>query len=213
MFFKVAVPPTGIAAAVPAAGDREGRIMTAQETHKTDSAFYKQPDLRVQALLKEYELSRTNADHLEDSIWNTAVILVTGSIAGMALLGGTIPESPGPYDYILRASVGALSIILVYWWKSMASAWYFVQNMLFYRVVEIEEELDLYSESYIIYIDRAMRGEEIFERPGVGSMISAMKEQYKPLNVPRTVNRIGWLLIAVWVAFLTAQAVAMLGWL
>jgi hypothetical protein len=205
--------PNGSTADTPATGDREGRIMTAQEKHMANAASYKQPDLRIQALLKEYELSRTNADHLEDSIWNTAAILVTGSIAGMALLGGTIPESPGFYDYLLRAAIGALSIILVYWWKSMASVWYFIQNMLYYRIVEIEEELDLYSESYIIYIDKAMRGEEIFERPGVGSMISAMKEQYKPLNVPRTVNRIGWLLIAVWVAFLAAQAVAMLGWL
>jgi hypothetical protein len=178
-----------------------------------NSASSKHSALRVQALLKEYELSRTNADHLEDSIWNTAAILVTGSIAGMALLGGTIPENPGPYDYLLRAAIGALSIILVYWWRRMASVWYFVQNMLYYRIVEIEEELDLYSESYIIYIDKAMRGEEIFDRPGVGSMISAMKEQYKPLSVPQTVNRVGWLLVVVWLAFLAAQVGAMLGWL
>jgi len=168
---------------------------------------------RVQALLKEYELSRTNADHLEENIWSTAAVLVTGSIAGLALLGGTIPDSPRAYDYMLRAAIGALSIILVYWWKKMASVWYFVQNMLYYRIVEIEEELDLYSESYISYVDRASRGERYPERPRVNAMISAMKAQHKPLSVPRTVDRIGWVLIVVWLIFLGTQVAAMLGWL
>lgn len=172
-----------------------------------------QSDTRDQALLKEYELSRTNANHLEEIIWSTAAVLVTGSIAGLALLGGTIPDSPRPYDYILRAAIGALSVILVYWWKKMVSVWYFVQNMLYFRIVEIEEELDLYSESYIIYIDRASRGEEYPERPRVAAMISAMKAQFKALSVPRTVNRVGWLLIAIWLVFLATQVAAMLGWL
>jgi hypothetical protein len=187
--------------------------MATQEAHKENSTASTPSDTRVQALLKEYELSRTNADHIENIIWSTAAVLVTGSIAGLALLGGTIPDSPRPYDYLLRAAIGALSIILVYWWKKMASVWYFVQNMLFFRIVEIEEELDLYSESYISYIDRASRGEEYPERPGVNAMISAMKAQYKPLNVPRTVGRIGWVLIVVWLVFLATQVAAMLGWL
>lgn len=170
-------------------------------------------DIQEQALLTEYQLSRANADHLEDSIWNTAAILVTGSIAGLALLGGTVPESPRPYDYLLRAAIGALSIVLIYWWKRMASVWYFIQNMLYFRIVEIEEELDLYSESYINYLDRAVRGEKYPDRPKVNRMISTMKAQYKPLIVPLTVDRIAWVLIAVWLFFLVSQLIAMMGWI
>jgi hypothetical protein len=187
--------------------------MPTQEAHEENSTASTLSDTRIQALLTEYELSRTNADHLEDSIWNTAAILVTGSIAGLALLGGTVPDNPRPYDYLLRIAIGALSIILVFWWKKMASVWYFIQNMLYFRIVEIEEELDLYSESYISYIDRALRGEEYPEKPRVTAMISAMKSQYKALSVPRTVERIGWLLIFVWLIFLASQVAAMLGWL
>lgn len=187
--------------------------MATQDTHKENSTTSTPSDARVQALLKEYDLSYNNANHLENSIWNTAAILVTGSIAGLALLGGTIPVSPRPYDYLLRAAIGALSIILVYWWKKMASVWYFIQNMLYFRIVEIEEELDLYSESYISYLDRASREEQYPERPRVNAMISAMKAQYKPLNVPRTVDRIGWVLIVIWLIFLATQVAAMLGWL
>jgi hypothetical protein len=187
--------------------------MPTQEAHKVKSTASTPPDRRVQALLTEYELSRTSADHLENSIWSTAAILVTGSIAGLALLGGSIPDSPRAYDYLLRAAVGALSIILVYWWKRMASVWYFVQNMLYYRIVEIEEELDLYSESYISYVDRESRGETYPDRPGVSAMISAMKAQYRPLSVPQTVDRMGWVLIVVWLVFLATQVAGMLGWL
>lgn len=196
-----------------AAESRKAEFMAAQESQPQGSKESRPSDSRVQALLKEYELSKSNADHLEESIWNTAAVLVTGSIAGMALLGGTIPDDPRPYDYLLRASVGALSVILVYWWKKMASVWYFIQNMLYYRVVEIEEELDLYSERYILFIDRVSRGEKVPENPGVKAMIAAMKDQYKPLIVPQTVNRIGWLLIFIWLIFLASQLAAMVGWL
>jgi hypothetical protein len=191
----------------------KGRIMATQDAHKENSTTSTPSDARVQALLKEYDLSYNNANHLENNIWNTAAILVTGSIAGLALLGGTIPVSPRPYDYLLRAGIGALSIILVYWWKKMASVWYFIQNLLYFRIVEIEEELDLYSESYISYLDRASRGEQYPERPRVNAMISAMKAQYRPLNVPRTVDSIGWVLIVIWLIFLATQVAAMLGWL
>ncbi len=187
--------------------------MTTAEVPKEGLIKSNQIDFRDQALLKEYELSRTNADSLEASIWNTAAILVTGSIAGLALLGGTLPDTPRPYDYLLRAAIGALSIVLVYWWKKMASVWYFIQNMLYFRIVEIEEELDLYSESYITYIDTALRGEKYPERPRVAAMISAMKSQYKPLSVPKTVNRIGWVMIGVWLVFLASQIAAMVGWI
>ncbi len=187
--------------------------MTEQEAKKEQPFESRLSDNRVRALLKEYELSKTNAEHLEDSIWNTAAVLVTGSIAGLALLGGTIPDDPGIYDYVLRAVVGGLSIILVYWWKKMTAVWYFIQNVLYYRIAEIEEELDLYSERYLNYIIQASRGERITENPRVKAMISAMMSQYKPLNVPRTVNRIGWLLMVVWLVFLVSQVAAMLGWL
>lgn len=170
-------------------------------------------DARIQALLVEYGRSSDNASHIEDSIWNTAAVLVTGSIAGLALLGGNIPNSPRPYDFVVRAAIGAISIVLVFWWKKMASVWYSVQNILYYRIVEIEEELDLYSESYIMYSDKALRGIKYPERPRVGAMISVMKDQFKPLNVPSMVNRIGWFLILVWLVFLASQVVAMLGWI
>ena len=138
--------------------------MATQEAQLEDSRASSLSDTRVQVLLTEYEISRTNADHLEDSIWNTAAILVTGSIAGLAILGGTVPESPRPYDYLLRAAIGALSIVLIYWWKRMASVWYFIQNMLYFRIVEIEEDASLiyYADSLSTDKPNLVSGNTIF---------------------------------------------------
>ena len=80
--------------------------MDTQEAHNGNTPASTLSETRVQALLKEYELSSTNAAHLEENIWSTAAVLVTGSIAGLALLGGTIPDSPRVYDYLLRAAIG-----------------------------------------------------------------------------------------------------------
>ena len=91
--------------------------------------------------------------------------------------------------------------------------WYFIQNMLYFRIVEIEEELDLYSESYISYLDRESRGEEYPERPRVRAMFAAMKPQYKPLTLAQTVNNSGLVRMGIWFIVLVVQIAAMLGWI
>ena len=68
-------------------------------------------------------------------------------------------------------------------------------------------------ESYITYIDKALSGEKYPERPRVKNMVSAMKSQYRPLSVPLTVNRIGWIMIIVWIVFIASQVAAMVGWI
>ena len=57
--------------------------MITQKGEKGNAKASTPSDNRVQALLMEYELSYTNANHLEEVIWKTAAILVTGSITGL----------------------------------------------------------------------------------------------------------------------------------
>jgi hypothetical protein len=58
-----------------------------------------------------------------------------------------------------------------------------------------------------------LKGEKYPDRPKVSAMISAMMAQYKPLSLPLTVDRIGWVMIAVWLVFLASQIAVMLGWI
>lgn len=187
--------------------------MDARDEQKKKYSRANLSEIRIQALLKEYELSKTNADKLEETIWNTAAVLVSGSIAGMALLGGAVPGNPGLYDYFLRGTIGLLSMFLVFWWRKMVSVWYFIQKMMYIRGVEIEEELDLYMESYIEYLERASRGEDYPDRPGVKKMMMKMKDEHKPISVARGAYKVAWTLIVVWFLFLTAQFAAMPGWI
>lgn len=187
--------------------------MNGQKIHNEQPAILEPSSNRVQALLMEYRMAHSNADHMEQVIWNTAAILVTGSITGLALLGNTLPENPNTYDFVLRITVGVLSILLIHWWRKITSVWYFIQDMLYFRIVEIEEELDLYSESYISYLDRMFKGEDFPSRPRVSRMITAMKDHYKPLRVSKIVNNIGLVLMFIWCIFLLVQISVLVGWI
>ena len=170
-------------------------------------------DTRVEVLLREYELCTSDANHLEEVIWTTAGVLITASIAGVGFLGGTIPASARPYDYLLRVGIALLSVIFVWSWKIIASRWYSIQRMMYYRIIEIEEELDMYKERYISYLDKAVEGKTHPQSQRINAMIEAMRAKHRPGGVRRTVNRISWILTVMWLIFLISQVAAMLGWI
>lgn len=171
------------------------------------------PGTRGDILLKEYELCTGDANHLEEVIWATAGVLVTASIAGIGFLGGTIPSNPGPYDYLLRAGIALLSVIFVWSWRIIASRWYSIQRMMYYRILEIEEELDMYKERYVSYLDEALEGGTYPESERINAMIEAMRTKHRPGGVRRSVDRVGWILTVVWLIFLVFQIAAMLNWI
>lgn len=168
---------------------------------------------QIEVLLKEYELCTNDANHLEEVIWTTAGVLITASIAGVGLLGSTIPPNARPYDYLFRAGIAVLSVIFVWSWRIIASRWYSIQRMMYYRIIEIEEELEMYKERYVSYLDKAVEGETYPQSQKVNVMLSAMRAKHRPGGVKQTVDRISWILTLVWVIFLLSQVAAMLGWI
>jgi hypothetical protein len=177
------------------------------------NSIAKPTESRIEVLLKEYELCTNDANHLEEVIWTTAGVLITASIAGVGFLGGTIPTKPTPYDYLLRAGIALPSIAFVWSWRIIASRWYSIQRMMYYRIIEIEDELDMYKERYIAYLDYAVEGKTYPQSPTINAMITAMKSKHKPGGVRQTVNRVSWILVAVWFIFLLSQIAAMSGWI
>jgi len=171
------------------------------------------PGTRVEILLKEYELCTGDANHLEEVIWATAGVLVTASIAGIGFLGGSIPSNPRPYDYLLRAGIALLSVIFVWSWRIIASRWYSIQRVMYYRILEIEEELDMYKERYVSHLDEALEGGTYPESERINAMIEATRAKHRPGGVRGSVDRIGWILTVVWLIFLVSQIAAMLNWI
>jgi hypothetical protein len=191
----------------------KGDDMDAVEQEKVTATLPLDTDTRVEILLKEYELCTNDANHLEEVIWTTAGILFTASIAGIGVLGGTVPASPKPYDYLLRITLSILSIIFLWSWKAIASRWYSIQRMMYYRIVEIEEELEMYKERYVSYLDKAVEGKPYPQTQRINTVVEAMRAKHIPGGVRRTVNNIVWILSVVWLLFLVSQVAAMIGWI
>jgi len=187
--------------------------MDTVEENKVTATLLLNTNTRVEILLKEYELCTNDANHLEEAIWTTAGILFTASIAGIGVLGGTVPANPKPYDYLLRITLSMLSIIFLWSWKVIASRWYSIQRMMYYRIVEIEEELEMYKERYVSCLDKAVEGKPYPQSQCINTMVETMRVKHIPGGVRRTVNNIVWILSVVWLLFLISQVAAMIGWI
>jgi hypothetical protein len=190
-------------------GLRSCKVGGVMEKDKTGEPLLLEPYIEV--LLKEYELCTGDANHLEEVIWTTAGVLFTASVAGLGILGGTIPVSPRPYDYLLRIGIALLSIVFVWSWRIISTRWYSIQRAMYYRIIEIEEELGMYKERYVSYLDKAIENKLYLKNQRVDTMITALKAKHRPGGVRRTVTNIAWVLTASWCVFVVSQVAALLG--
>jgi hypothetical protein len=98
-------------------------------------------------LLKEYELCQDHVKHLDLNIWTTASIVGLGSIGSLALPVSSRIGLPELYAI-------AILVITVAWiWWAMASRWWDVQHASLIRMKHIEEELHLFRNRYIAFLD------------------------------------------------------------
>jgi len=190
--------------------DLAQNLMTASPSNVSLSPLATNQGPPTNAKLKEYELCTSDANHLESVIWTTAGILITGSVAGVGLLGGTLPTEPRLYDLVFRIVVGALFLLLIWFWRRIMSRWYSIQTVMYDRAFELEAELGLYKERYIHWLTEAAAGNGLPSDPmGVGA-IKRQLPHYVASSVRRTVRWLTITLMLVWIVFLAVQLVAML---
>ena len=166
-----------------------------------------------EVLLKECELCTNDANHLEQMIWTTAGILFTASVAGIGLLGSSMPQNLRPYDFVTRICLSFLSIVFIWMWRTIALRWYAIQKIMYYRVVELEVNLTMYKERYVLFLDNAVEGKDQETDKNFRQIASILKSRHKPGGVRQTVSLSGIILILVWFTFALSQLGAMLGWL
>ncbi len=171
---------------------------------------------QTEILLKEYELCTTEVRQMEGLVWTTAGALGLVSIIGIGFLSNALPQNAQFYDYLLRIGIALLSMSLVWIWRTMTSRWHSIQRVMIYRICEIEEELGMYKERYVEYLDKAILKGKKSDNPQVSEMISEMttrKAKHTPKGARRSVQNLGWVLLVAWVIFLLFQIAAMLKWM
>ena len=164
----------------------------------------------TEAKLKEYELCTSDANHLEGVIWTTAGILITGSVAGIGLLAGTLPPNPGTYDLGFRILVALLFLFLIWFWRRITARWYSIQIVMYERAMEIEEELGLYKERYVHWLKEAARNNALPEDAKRKSIVKRLSKNHVSTSVRKTVRWLTICLMLVWTVFLTAHAIELL---
>ena len=162
-----------------------------------------------EAQLVEYELCTTDANHLETVIWTTAGILVTGSVAGIAFLGGTLPDDPTGYDVAYRGGIASLFIVLIWLWRRIVARWYSLQQMLYARIIEIEADLSLYKERYIHWQAEYARTRRLPVYPQDQEAVLRLTHLHVPFSVRQTVSWLTRVLLAVWFLFIVVHLAAM----
>jgi hypothetical protein len=167
-------------------------------------------DQQVNILLKEYELCQSYTGDLEKFIWTTASILVPSSIAGFAYLGINISTNAKIIEYVFPIGVSVLSILFIWYWRTMVARWYSFQKVTYFRASEIEEQLGMYKDRYIVAYKAASAGRKHEDDSMVDAMILVMKPKFYNKSVRLTVSRIGTVLIIAWIAFIFIQIAAML---
>jgi hypothetical protein len=167
------------------------------------------PPANLESKRLEYQLCTIDANHLESVIWTTAGILITGSVAGIGFLGATLPKNPTYYDILFRAGVALLFVILIWFWKRIVARWYSLQQILYARIRELEEELSLYKERYIQWLtEYSHDGTLPTDEQGRRAVIK-LNSLHVSVSVRKTVGWLANTLIIIWLVFIAIHIMAM----
>lgn len=165
-------------------------------------------DIRVQVLLKECELCSIDANHIEDIIWTATGILITASIAGIGFLSGS--GSKSLYDILVHAGVAVLSIFIIWRWEKIVTRWYKIQELMYARVEEIEQELGMFKNRYITALDDHLEGEPLPDNEQIKSFLNKRGGNHKGRIVRKSIDYIKWVLIISWGVFFLMQPLALI---
>lgn len=102
------------------------------------------------ALLQEYTRCDEKVSRLDNLIWVTASVIFPVTLAGLGFVASSTAH--GPSQFYLAFAVGISSITLLLGWYFLSRAWYSYQAVAYYRMREIEAELELWHYRYSLYL-------------------------------------------------------------
>jgi hypothetical protein len=113
-----------------------------------------------EALLGEYAGCAEKVSRLDALIWQTASVLLPITLAGLAYFGIQTKHSLDRFFTIAIVGIGSITLILA--WYLLSRTWYFYQRVAFFRMREIEKELDLWHYRYSIFVRQPSRLRKTF---------------------------------------------------
>lgn len=107
-----------------------------------------------EALLKEYELAHSRVDSSASLVWTSSGLIYTILTAGLLFVFQLSERASMHYIIAIPlASIGAL--LVLEWWGDMLERERFRQEVLYFRMGEIEAQLGMRKVRYLAVLDHA----------------------------------------------------------
>lgn len=163
-------------------------------------------------LIEEYKGCDEKVSRLDSLIWQTASVIFPISLAGFGYYGISTNHTPDQFVVLLVVGIGSTTLLLT--WYLLARAWYGYQALAFYRMREIETELDLWHYRYakhmrqskeersrILSREKNKSLKERFER------LDEQMEEIPKIGLKATIRVLTSLFVLGWLALLVREAV------
>lgn len=163
---------------------------------------------KAEYLLEEYRLSHDYANHMDSIAWQMAAVLLPVSLASLAYLFSLSGQS-GFVRLAIVTVVSGISITILWAWLQLFKRWLAYQQVAYYRMAEIEDELGLWLVRYgqILRSDAKPEGQsDLRGKPEDSERYQHLRERFGKFPQRKTellitlVVRIliaGWILLAI----------------
>jgi hypothetical protein len=95
---------------------------------------------KKEVLLQEYDLCDKHIGRLDTLIWQTASLIYPISLAGFTYFGIASTHTPDRFFAVLAVGIGSVTLLVI--WYMLSRLWFRFQSIAFYRMVEIEDEIE-----------------------------------------------------------------------
>jgi hypothetical protein len=103
-----------------------------------------------EALLQEYQQCDEQVRHLDNLTWTTASVIFPINLAGLSYVALATTHTVNRFAVVGGIALG--STVLLGAWYFLSRAWYSYQSIAFYRMREIEVELELWHYRYSLFL-------------------------------------------------------------
>lgn len=114
-------------------------------------ASRKLSESRINQLLKEYEIGQNHAWKFDTSIWQTAAVFIPTSLAGFVFVAQTNEFTLSRFITVCLLGLGSVSILVG--WINLVDRWEKYKRIIFIRLRDIEEQLDLWHNRNLQYVN------------------------------------------------------------
>jgi len=127
-------------------------------------------------LMEEYKSCDDLMKHIDKMIWQLASVVFPIALAGITLFGLNTTHTIERFVAIVVIALGSMILIMI--WYLLSRQWAGYQNLTFYRMREIEQELGLWHYRYAIFIKKPVEARrKIIEQSALNE-----KDRFKRLD-------------------------------